>query len=184
MRLLPVSLACAVAALGLAGCSKPAAPVTPADDSGTPPAAVLDAGTQAVPAVFSLQYALPDAGLETIPWVGEEEGQPLIEPTSVLELRSTQVLHNYRVRVFDEADRALVSDDSAEESPTGFVYRVSLPTPLKPGHRYVLVIDAQTGTAMTDAQGHELTDIRVAFQVAGEKEKTPPPAKKQKPRRR
>jgi len=122
--------------------------------------------------------------MESIPFVGEEEGRPLIEPTSTLELRGSQPIHNYRVRVFDEADRALSSDDAAEESSTGWVYRISLPTPLKTGHRYVLVIDAQSGTSMTDAQGHELADVRLAFQVSGEKEKPPPPAKKQKQRRR
>jgi hypothetical protein len=175
---------CCVVVLGVTGCPKPS---TPTEDAGTPTVTVLDSGLETAStgsAVFSLQYVLPDAGLEAIPWVGEEEGQPLIEPTSTLELRSTQALHNYRVRVFDEADRALESDDTAEESPTGIVYRISLSTPLKTGHRYVLIVDAQTGTAMTDAQGHELADVRMAFQVAGEKEKPPPPAKKQKQRRR
>ncbi len=134
------------------------------------------------PVSFTLQYALPDAGLEAIPLVGEEEGRPLIDPTSTLELRSTLALRNYRIRLFDEAERAMVSDDTVEESPSGLLYRISLPTPLKTGHKYTLVIDAQTGTSMTDSQGHELPDKRIAFQVAGEKEKPPPPAKKQRRR--
>ncbi|WP_342747702.1 hypothetical protein [Melittangium boletus] len=179
-----MSFVCAVA-LGVAGCPKPS---TPTDDAGVVVTApTQDSGVDSAvpaPAVFTLQYALPDAGMEPIPFVGEEEGRPLIEPTSTLELRGSQSIHNYRVRIFDEADRALSSDDAAEESSTGLVYRISLPTPLKAGHRYVLVIDAQSGTSMTDAQGRELADIRLAFQVSGEKEKPPPPAKKQKQRRR
>jgi hypothetical protein len=114
--------------------------------------------------------------------VGEEEGRPVIDPTSALELRSTLVLRNYRIRLFDEAERAMVSDDSAEESPSGLLYRISLPTPLKTGHKYTLVIDAQTGTSMTDSQGREVPDMRIPFQVSGEKEKPPPPTKKQRRR--
>ncbi|QRN92833.1 hypothetical protein JRI60_26860 [Archangium violaceum] len=184
MRLLRLSFAVCAAALVVAGCPKPSAPT---DDAGvTAPGSEPDVGVDAGPgpASFTLQSMLSDAGLETIPLVGEEEGRPLIDPTSTLELRSTQVLRNYRVRLFDEVDRAMVSDDTAEESPAGLLYRISLPTPLKTGHKYTLVIDAQTGTSMTDAQGREVADLRIPFQVSGEKEKPQPPAKKQKQRRR
>jgi hypothetical protein len=168
-------------ALGVAGCPKPSASHN--EDAGSSIDAVPDAAS-AVPAPvsFTLRYTLPDAGSESIPVVGEEEGRPIVESTSTLELRSSRVLRNYRVRLFDESDRALVSDDIAEESAEGLLYRISLPMPLKMGHGYVLVIDAQTGTSMTDAQGHEMADIRMPFQVAGEKEKPPPPAKKRRPR--
>ncbi|HEX5744817.1 MAG TPA: hypothetical protein VFZ09_01160 [Archangium sp.] len=181
MRLLRLSFAVCAAALAVAGCPKPSAP---AGDAGVPAAGAetaVDAGPGL--ASFSLQYTHPDAGLEAIPLVGEEEGRPLIDPTSALELRSTLVLRNYRVRLFDEAERAMVSDDSAEESPSGLLYRISLPTPLKSGHKYTLVIDAQTGTSMTDSQGREVPDMRIPFQVSGEKEKPqPPPSKKQRRR--
>lgn len=100
--------------------------------------------------------------------------QPTIEPTSVLELRSSIGLRNYRIRLFDEADRAMVTDDSAEETPAGVIYRISLPTPLKSGHKYTLVLDAQTGSAFTDTQGREVQDLRMEFQIAGEKEKETP----------
>ncbi|MFY0567542.1 hypothetical protein ACN28E_27470 [Archangium lansingense] len=183
MRFLRLSFAVCATALAVAGCPKPSAPtddagVTAAGESET---AAADAGPG--PASFTLQYALPDAGLEVIPVVGEEEGRPLIDSTSTLELRSTLVLRNYRIRLFDEAERAMVSDDSAEESPNGLLYRISLPTPLKTGHKYTLVIDAQTGTSMTDSQGREVPDMRIPFQVSGEKEKPPPPAKKKQRRR-
>ena len=181
MRLLCLSVVSA-AALGLVGCPKPSAPT---EDAGTalidslPDAALAQPG----PASFTLRYTLADAGTESIPVVGEEEGRPIVEPTSSLELRSSQALRNYRVRLFDESDRALVSDDTAEESSDGLLYRISLPTPLKSGHGYVLVIDAQSGTSMTDAQGREIADIRMPFQVSGEKEKPPPPpAKKRRSR--
>lgn len=180
MRLLRLSVVGA-AVLGLVGCPKPAVPT---EDAGTAALSEPDAALLApAPALFSLRYTLLDAGTDSIPVVGEEEGRPILEPTSALELRSTKALRNYRVRVFDEADRALVSDDTAEESPDGVAYRISLPTPLKSGHGYVLVIDAQTGAAMTDAQGQELADIRMPFQISGEKEKpAPPPAKKRRSR--
>ncbi len=183
MRLLRLSFAVCAAALAVAGCPKPSAPtddagVTAAGESDT--AAEADAGPG--PASFSLQSTLPDAGLEAIPLVGEEEGRPVIDPTSTLELRSTLALRNYRVRLFDEAERAMVSDDSAEESPSGLLYRISLPTPLKSGHKYTLVIDAQSGTSMTDSQGREVPDMRIPFQVSGEKEKPQPPPKKQRRR--
>jgi hypothetical protein len=181
MRLLRLRFAVCAAALAVAGCPKPSAPT---GDAGVPAGSETAAEADAGPglASFSLQYALPDAGLEAIPLVGEEEGRPLIDPTSTLELRSTLVLRNYRVRLFDEAERAMVSDDSAEESPSGLLYRISLPTPLTSGHKYTLVIDAQTGTSMTDSQGREVPDMRIPFQVSGEKEKPQPPPKKQRRR--
>lgn len=167
--------------LVLAGCPKPSAP-SAADASAELPALPPEDSSTPAPAAFTLQYALPDAGHESIPIAGEEEGRPLIEPTSELELRSTLALRNYRIRLFDEVERAMVSDDIAEESETGLRYRISLPTPLKAGFKYTLVVDAQTGTSMMDAQGRELADLRIPFQIAGEKEKEPqaPPKKRRR----
>ena len=178
----PFRLCCAVAAVFLTACPKPPAP--PAADAGSPLSEPeVDAGTASVaPVAFTLHYALTDGGMDPLPLVGEEEGRPLIDATSVLELRSPFTPRNYRVRLFDEADRALVSDDTAEEAPGGLLYRITLPAPLKAGHRYTLVVDAQTGTSMSDAQGHELADLRASFQVAGEKEKPSPPPKKKRRR--
>ncbi len=154
---------------------------------------------QAPPPVrFSLQYqpiqapgladaglldaGLPDAGLAEISLAPDEE--PLIEPTSVVELRSTLGLRNYRVRLFDEAERAMVSDDDVEESESGMLYRINLPQPLKTGFEYTLVVDAQTGTAFTDTQGREVEELRTTFQVAGEKEKPAPPPRPARKKRR
>ncbi|MFL5343525.1 MAG: hypothetical protein ACJ8AT_01970 [Hyalangium sp.] len=154
-------------------------------DAGAAEAPHEDAGPPASPpASFTLRYQLKDGGMEPIALTVDE--QPTIESTSVLELRSSIGLRNYRIRVFDEADRAMVSDDSAEETPNGVVYRVSLPTPLKSGHKYTLVLDAQTGSTFTDTQGRELQDLRMEFQIAGEKEKEAPapPPKNKKPEKK
>jgi hypothetical protein len=163
------------AALLMTGCPDKTPEASP--DAGVAgPVSPVDSGPET--AVFTLQYLAPDAGLALIPLALEEK--PLIEPTSDLELRSTLVLKNYRVRLMDEADRAMISDDSATESSDGLVYRIHLPQPLKTGFSYTLVVDSQTGSAFQDSRGHDVEDLRAAFQVAGDKEKPkppPPPAK-------
>jgi hypothetical protein len=145
-----------------------------------------DAGTaEPPPAAFTVRYQLNDGGMEAMPLAIEE--RPTIDSTSVIELRSSIGLRNYRIRLFDEIERAMVSDDSAEESPNGVTYRVSLPTPLKSGHKYTVVLDAQTGSTMTDALGREVQDLRFEFQIAGEKQKdapAPPPKKTEKKKKR
>jgi hypothetical protein len=145
-----------------------------------------DAGpAEPPPAAFTIRYQLNDGGMEAIPLAVDE--RPTIESTSVIELRSSIGLRNYRIRLFDEVERAMVSDDSAEEASDGVTYRISLPTPLKSGHKYTVVLDAQTGSTMTDALGRELQDLRFEFQIAGEKQKdapAPPPKKNEKKKRR
>lgn len=180
MRLPRFGLLALSASFILAGCPDKQ-PAGSADGGGPTAEAPPDASTTPPPASFTLRYQLGDAGMEPIPLSVEE--RPTIEPTSVLELRSSLGLRNYRVRVFDEVDRAMVSDDSVEESADGVVYRITLPTPLKTGHKYTLVLDAQTGTAFTDTQGREIADLRFPFQIAGEKEKPAPPKPEKKKRR-
>jgi hypothetical protein len=85
------------------------------------------------------------------------------------------------VRLFDEVDRAMVSDDTASDGPKGLDYRINFHEPLKTGHRYALVIDGATGAAFQDSSGQSHSDIRLEFQISGEKEKPPPkPAKKKR----
>jgi hypothetical protein len=181
MRLLRFGLAAATCcgALVLTGCpDKPSATTV---DAGT--AETIQAPTTPPPARFSLTYQAPDAGLAEVS-LGLDE-KPLIEATSVLELRNSMGLRNYRVRLFDEAERAMVSDDDVEESETGLVYRINLPQPLKTGFEYTLVVDAQTGSAFTDTLGRDVEELRTTFQVAGEKEKpAPPPAPAKKKKRK
>lgn len=160
----------------LTGC--PDKQPTSLTDGGVAEAPPQDSGPATpAPAAFTVRYQRADGAMEAIPLAVEE--RPTIDATSVLELQSSIGLRNYRIRLFDEAERAMVSDDSADESPTGVTYRISLPAPLKSGHKYTVVLDAQTGSTMTDALGREVQDLRFEFQVAGEKEKdTPPPAPK------
>jgi hypothetical protein len=168
-----------LAALVLAGCPRKDSPATA--DAGLSEAPATDAGTQPL-VTFDLQYQAPDAGMAPLAVAPGE--LPVIEPTSTLELRSTPGLRNYRVRLFDEAERAMVTDDVADDSPERLVYRINLPTALKSGHKYTLVVDAQTGTSMTDAHGREVEELRAEFKIAGEKEKPPPPAQQNGKKRR
>ena len=124
---------------------------------------------------------VPDAG--TVELQLPEGERPTIPPVEALQLVGNLPLENYRVRVFDEVDRAMVSDDTAEELDGGFRYRIQFPEPLKTGHRYGLVVDAETGTAMRDAWGREHPDYRRDFVIEGEKQKPPPPEPKKKRRR-
>ncbi|WP_002640022.1 hypothetical protein [Myxococcus hansupus] len=141
----------------------------PDTGSGTTGAALADSGTPAANP-GTAQVALSDVSLAP-----DEES--VIEPTTLLELRTTRLLKNYRVRLFDEADRAMISDDAVEETDNGLVYRIQLPQPLKTGFKYTLVVDAQTGTGFTDALGRDVDEFRQTLQIAGEKEKPTPPAK-------
>ncbi|MFP2927671.1 hypothetical protein ACLESO_21240 [Pyxidicoccus sp. 3LG] len=179
MRLLRFGLAaCCGAALVLTGC--PDKPSATTDDAGA--AEAVQAPATPPPTKFTLSYQAPDAGLAEISLAPDEK--PLIEPTSSLELRSSTGLRNYRVRLFDEAERAMVSDDDVEESDAGVVYRINLPQPLRTGFEYTLVVDAQTGSGFTDTLGRDVEELRATFQIAGEKEKPAPPPKPGKKKRR
>jgi hypothetical protein len=171
------ALLTAVAAFAL-GCPSEA-PKTPA-----PPAPVIDAGPPAPPPQLPLELkitgTLVDGGSMELP--AADGGLPLLEQSTALEVISNQPLINYRVRVFDEADRAMVSDDETSDEPGPIRYAITFPEPLKTGHRYAVVIDAQTGAAFTDAQGRPLPDHRVELKIAGERVKAPPPPKKRRRR--
>jgi len=132
--------------------------------------------------VLTLRHQLPDGGMEL---VGFDGGiLPEIEPTRFIELTTNFSIHNYRIRVFDELDRALVSDDLATEGDSTLQYQVRFPTPLQRGHRYTLQIDAQTGESILDPQGRPQPEQRLEFQVTGPREKAPPASKVKKRKRR
>ena len=158
-------LACAVL---LAGC--PAGrPGAPADAGAELAAGAPDSGPAQPPApvAFSLHAHLPDAGVQELP--SGPDVRAVVERPAWLELRSDQTLENYRVRLLDEAESAVPSDDTAEETDAGVVYRVQPTAPLAIGHRYTLSVDAESGAAATDAHGRPVPEQRFEFQVAGEK---------------
>jgi len=162
-------LAFAVAVLFVcAGCPKKPEPAAP--DAGP-----VDAGPPPPPALhFDIRYGSADGGLLAIDFDGGS--RPLIEPTQQISVSANLGLKNYRVRLFDEADRAVLSDDEARDGPT-LDYWIQLPGPLKTGYRYTLVIDAETGDAMQDSVGRNPPDQRLQFQVEGEKQRPAPTSK-------
>ncbi len=111
--------------------------------------------------------------------------RPEVESTQELELATSLPLQNYRVRVYDESERPVVSDDTADEGADGLRYRIRFPEPLKTGYRYALIIDGQTGATALDGRGQPVPEQRLEFSVAGERQKpAPPPSKKRGKRRR
>jgi len=152
-------------------------------DAGGPPDAgppSLDAGPPAPPLTFTLQAHLLDGGVAEVPV--EPGARPMVEVGAGFEFDSNLRLSDYRVRLFDENDRVIPSDDGAEDTSGGLRYHIALGEPLKPGHRYVLVLDAQSGNAFADSFGRSHPDLRLQFQVAGERER--PARKKGKHRTR
>ncbi len=164
------------AALG-AGC--PRQPATPTADAGAvsaePPAPVI-------PEDLRLTVTVESPELGTILVAFDEEERPEVPPAQEVRVRTNLPLSNYRIRLMDEKDRAVVSDDTVEPAPDGLLYRISLSEPLMTGYRYALVIDAQTGPEVTDAHGRAHPDVRLEFQVAGEKAPPPKPAPKRRRR--
>jgi hypothetical protein len=133
-----------------------------------------------------VRYLAPDAGLALIDFAAGGT-RPAIESTSQLELSTNIGLQNYRVRLFDEVDRAMTSDDQMEELGDRIRYRIQFPTPLKAGHRYALVVDAQAGSAIADSTGRLYPDQRLEFSISGAREPDAPPKRgpaKRKPTRR
>jgi len=169
---------CAVVALAV-GCQ--GAPSAPADAGPPAAVAVVDAGPR-VPLALDLLVNLPDGGSERHALLGLET--PVVSPARQLLLESNRPLHNVRIRVLDESDRALESDDVPEESPTGLRYHIELLHPLEPGHRYAVLVDAQSGATFDDGSGKEVPEQRLEFRTGGEREKAKPAAPKRKRRHR
>ena len=82
--------------------------------------------------------------------------------------------------VMDESDRALESNDVPEESPTALRYHIELLHPLEPGHRYAVLVDAQSGATFDDGSGKEIPEQRLEFRTGGERETPKAPPKKKR----
>ena len=176
MRTWKVVKLCAVA-LGAVGCPRPR---PPAPDAG-PAAAVVDAGP-VVPLALDLTIALPDGGTERHALLGLET--PVVSPSRLLLVESNRPLHNVRIRVLDEQDRALESDDVPEETPGALRYHIDLSKPLEPGHRYAVLVDAQSGATFDDGSGKAVPEQRLEFRTGGERERPKPPPPHRKRRHR
>ena len=124
------------------------------------------------PHTFQIRQQLPDGGFASWDLALAERRE--IQATQQLEVSTRFLLQNYRIRVFDELDRAMVSNDVAAEGDGGIQYQITFLEPLKAAHRYALVIDPQTGPRMTDSHGTEVADQRFEFQIAGKREKELP----------
>jgi hypothetical protein len=127
---------------------------------------VVDAGP---PAPLRLEFAvsarMDDGGEEVLTFA---ESATEIDPATGFTLSTPVRLKDYRVRLFDWADQVVPSDDSAELTDGGLVYRIDLPQPLKTGRRYSLVVDAQFAPEIDDEAGRHYDDVRLGLKVRDE----------------
>lgn len=138
-------------------------------DAGPPPQTALD---------VRVTFQIPDAGTQHV--VLEVGTKSVVPQAARIELETNQALRNYRVRLFDEADKVIPSNDSVDDQPERLHYVIGLEAPLKTGYRYAIVFDAQTGAAMLDSLGRPISDLRYDFVIAGDRQK-PEPVSKKKP---
>jgi hypothetical protein len=176
----PMRLRLAAMLLLFVGAACRPAPNLPVDAGST--AAPPDAGTPLPPLTIDLEMLLPDGGVERSALLGLET--PHITPGQSLAVESNRRLHNARIRILDEADRALASDDVPEDGPLGLRYRIGLLAPLEPGRRYAVLIDPQSGATLDDGTGRELPEQRLEFQTTGERQRPKPPPTTHRKRRR
>lgn len=140
----------------------------------------FDAGPPAPPAPRELpvRLAVADGGLLLVDQSAD------VDEIVALDARIDAPLKDYRVRLIDEAERVVPSDDRATESDAGIDYHIELVEPLKPGRTYVLSFDAQTGAVIDDAAGNPYRDLELKLKVRGERQPEPRQLKKTKKRRR
>ena len=101
-------------------------------------------------------------------------------PTA-LTVATPIALVDFKVRLLDELDRLVGTDDTAHVG-AGVRYRIVPREPLVTGTRYRVVVEGQLRPHPTDVAGATFRDAAVTFRTAGEK--PPPPPKKKKRRRR
>ena len=130
-------------------------------------AALVDAGSR-IALELRIESLLPDGGA-VHEMLGPPPG-PLLPVAQELLVTSNLPLHNYRMRILDEVDRALASDDTPDETLTGLRYHIHLLSPLRSGHRYTLLLDAQSGTALDDGHGQALDEQRFDIRIEGERD--------------
>lgn len=165
----------ALAAAALAGCP---------DRDGGPDAAVdagqvVDAGAPIPPAELppaelgvELEVWFSDGGMASVP----PSRPALVDPAQRLTVHLPP-LKDYRVRLFDGADKVVVSDDEAQPTDAGVEYEIVPAEPLKRGREYRLLIDAQTGPGIVDGAGRRYLDAEWQLKIEGQAEPEPPPPK-------
>ena len=161
--------------LALSACqSRPAV-----HDAGLPPSqANRDAGST-IALELQVEARLPDGGVARASL--DSSTVALLPVTQSLDVTASLPLHNYRLRILDELDRALASDDSPEETRGGLRYHIALLAPLRSGHRYTVLLDAQSGATLDNGNGVALNEQRFEVRTEGEREKDAPvksPAKR------
>jgi hypothetical protein len=141
---------------------------------------IVDAGLLRFAVVLSVRG---DAGPESIADSGE------LEPTAALSVWVPLRLKDFRVRLFDDHDQLVPSDDTVTDADAGIDYQLELLQPLRAGRRYSLLVDAEVGSVIIDEQGRAWDDVRVDLKVRGEpqsddsKKPVRDPAKKRMRRR-
>jgi len=163
------------ALIGLGACpSKTEAPVPDAAvaevvDAGAVVEAVVDAGPpQPAELQLTITAQLDDGGIEVVT-AGE------IEPVQSLVVWIPVALADYRLRVFDESDKVVPSDDQAHDVDGGIDYAVSFLEPLKTGRTYRLTVEAQLGSALDGFK-----DAEVMMKVRGQIQPDKKPGKKKR----
>lgn len=159
------------------GCPEGEAVDAGPSDAGVP---VVDAGAPVAPADLPpielgarLELWFADGGFQQVP----PSKPTLIDPLQRMGLQ-LPALKDYRVRVFDGADKVVVSDDKAQAVDGGISYEISFAEPIKRGREYRVVIEAESGGAVTDPIGRRYLDSEFLLKVDGPVEPEPRPAKK------
>src|SRR5688572_7246076 len=110
-----------VASLVIVLCGCPDKPTPEAADSGAQIAAVVDAGPPPlVPLEVRVQFDVPDAGIAEVELAA---GRRVTAPSATnIQIETNQPVLNYRVRLFDEVDKVVPSNDSATTDPERLHY--------------------------------------------------------------
>lgn len=121
--------------------------------------------TTALPISFSVRT---DAGeLVSLPLTDVDAGLEL-DSTRGLQVDFAVQLPDFRVRIFDDHDAVVESDDSlALVEDAGASYRLELKQALKPGHRYLLMVDPEVGSVLVDDHGHSWDEFKTWLRVRG-----------------
>jgi hypothetical protein len=121
---------------------------------------------------LQLEARLADGGVARTPL--DASAVAVVPVAQSLNVIGNLTLRNYRLRILDELDRALASDDLPEDAP-GLHYHIALLAPLRAGHRYTVLLDAQSGATLDTSEGVALPEQRFEFRTEGEREKDAPP---------